>query len=154
MDNNSGKTCGTCGRIFSTQNDFLRMTSRWRVCSQEHLSLNCECGSTIFLKKGKYPWYSPDKALKQAGASKDAISIFQKLKAGKQLPYIKAKIMQMTEKLKEPDINLSTIVDSLKTEPLLAINIINMAEKMQMIEQGKITQIGGIMMRKKYRFSR
>jgi HD-like signal output (HDOD) protein len=91
-----------------------------------HLWFNCSCGSTLLVKKGKYPWYSPEKFL-----SEEAKGIFNTLGNLKSLPHIPNSVMQLQQTLADPEVSARDIANHLKTEPLMATQLLKMAENMR-----------------------
>ena len=116
------KTCNTCGRQFENPDDFLKETSRWRICDRGHLWFNCGCQSTNMILKGKFDWYSPEKSL-----SDDAQSVFNKLPSIKELPHIPHYVMQLQELIQKDTTTSKQLADIAKKAPLLATNILNIA---------------------------
>jgi HD-like signal output (HDOD) protein len=122
------KTCNSCNRTFKTEGDFFKNTSRWRVCSEENLWFNCACGSTLFLKKGKYEWYSAEKIL-----SNDAKKIFDLLRQKQSLPHIKSAVFKLEEILRDPEVDLEEIAKTLRLEPLLLGEVIKIADRLKKV---------------------
>ncbi|MEZ4743229.1 MAG: HDOD domain-containing protein [Bdellovibrionota bacterium] len=120
------KICSSCKRVYAKKEDFLRSTSRWRVCSEENLWFNCSCGSTLVLIKGNYPWYN----LKTKLGEKNA-GIFHELQKRNKLPHIKEKLMIIQGMLENYDIDMRLIEKQLKSEPLLALKIIDLANHLR-----------------------
>ncbi len=120
------KICSTCGRDFKTETDFLSETRRWRVCTSGHLWFNCGCGSTLMIPKGKYEWYSPDKFL-----SPEASTIFNKLGNLTDLPHIPTVMMELELLLKDPDTQPKVLAAAMRKEPLLATQLIQLAENLR-----------------------
>ena len=118
------KVCNNCSRRFASEQDFLTKTSRWRLCSSGHLWFNCNCGSTLLIKRGRFPWYSPGMSL-----GPDALSVFNRLGGLKGLPHIPSIAMQLLQLLqKTPQVEPSEIVRALRQEPVLSLRVLNMAE--------------------------
>jgi HD-like signal output (HDOD) protein len=76
--------------------------------------------------KGKFDWYSPDKSLSQA-----ANSIFNQLTNIDQLPYIPTLIMQFQSKLQDEDTDTPELASLAKQEPILASEIIALANRLK-----------------------
>jgi len=123
---NENSTCAVCNRAYHSESDFLNGTSRWRVCSLGHLWFNCSCGSTLLVKKGKYPWYSPEKFM-----SEEAKGIFNTLGNIKNLPHIPNSIMQLQQTLTDPDASPRAIANHLKSEPVMATQLLKIAENLR-----------------------
>lgn len=126
MPSDNEKKCASCGRIFRSEGDFMRNTSRWRVCSEENLWFNCVCGSTLILKKGKYPWYSPAQ-----GLSDDGKRLFESLRQKDSLPYIRSAVFQLQDKLQSPEFDVDEVAKILRHEPLLLGEVIALAGRLK-----------------------
>jgi HD-like signal output (HDOD) protein len=120
------KACATCKREYRTETDFLSDTRRWRVCTSGHLWFNCSCGSTLMIPKGKYEWYSPEKFLR--GETK---SVFNKLGNLKDLPHIPTVVMELQLLLQDPDTSPKAIATALRKDPVLATQLIQLAENLR-----------------------
>lgn len=116
------KTCNTCGREYNTPDEFLRSTSRWRICDRGNLWFNCGCHSTNMIVKGKFDWYSPDQAL-----SEDGKTVFNQLPSIKELPHIPHYVMQLQELIQKENTTSKQLADVAKKAPLLASNILRIA---------------------------
>lgn len=123
---NEDKKCATCGKEYRSEADFLAGTSRWRRCQQEHLWFNCSCGSTMMVKKGKYSWYSPEKFM-----SEEARGVFNTLGALKDLPHLPTSIMQLQQAMLKPDATPKEVAALLRHEPILAAQILQLAENIR-----------------------
>lgn len=120
------KTCANCKKVFATENDFLTGTSQWRLCSMENLWFDCECGSTLMLPKGKYPWYAPS-----IGMGDKAGEIFNKIAQTTTLPHIPSVIMELQLLLFNPEVETKDLVTAIKRDPFLASEIIRIAENIK-----------------------
>jgi HD-like signal output (HDOD) protein len=127
VSDTEAKVCKNCQRVYSSDQDFLTGTSRWRMCSSKNLWFNCACGSTLLLKKGKFPWYSPTQ-----GMSESAASIFNSLNDKKQLPYIKSSILELQDLLAQKEVNEVTVVSALKKDPLLLTEVMLQSERLKL----------------------
>ena len=114
------KVCNTCKRVYSTIDDFLENTERWRICDQGHLWFNCSCGSTNIIIKGKYDWYDPETLL-----SKDSQSIFNLLGGLKQLPHIPTYVMKIEQLIDDETTTSADIARAIKQTPIFAAKILN-----------------------------
>ena len=126
MSEISPKQCESCKRTFASEQDFLKETTRWRLCSMRNLWFNCSCGSTLMLPKGKYPWYSPEKAM-----SPEAASLFNRLATLKDLPKIPTSIIELQQAVDNPQTDATTLARLLKKEPFLAAEILRIADNMR-----------------------
>ena len=120
------KTCKTCERIFEKEEDFLVKTSQWRICAAKNLWFNCSCNSTLMIPKGKFPWYRPDN-----GLSAPAKSLFNSLAGMESIPRIPSAIMELQTKINDPKIEISEISRILKSDPVLASEILGMANRLK-----------------------
>jgi HD-like signal output (HDOD) protein len=130
------KTCATCQRTYASEGDFLRGTTRWRVCTLGHLWFNCNCGSTLVLIKGTYPWYAPTKAM-----SDDAAGVFNRLANKASIPRVPSVVMEITRLLEEPEINVPAIAKLLRAEPVISAFLIAAANNMKAATGTKITSL-------------
>lgn len=114
------KNCSTCSKTFSSADDFLRGTNKWRVCSSGNLWFNCECGSTLLLPKGKFPWYSPDLAM-----GEEARDIFNIISQKSSLPHLSSTIMELQQLLTSPEeeVDTSELVRAVKRDPFLTRDV-------------------------------
>lgn len=118
------KVCNSCDRSFTSEKDYLEGTSRWRICSRQSLWFNCTCGSTLILKKNKYPWYTTG-----LGLSRDAHSIFNQLsQAGQHLPYVDSSVAELQKVLQEDNIDIEQIAESLRKDPILLLDVMTLAK--------------------------
>jgi HD-like signal output (HDOD) protein len=120
------KECKNCNKVFASESDYLENTSRWRKCSEGNLWFNCSCGSTLFLKKGKYDWFSPDMRMSESTAS-----LFNRLSHKDSLPYIKNSVLQLQELLTNPNVDMKDIEVKLKKEPIIAGEVLSLATKLK-----------------------
>lgn len=130
------KTCNTCGRKFSTPDDFLKNTSRWRVCESGHLWFNCLCNSTNMIIKGKFDWYNPQKQLSGA-----AQSVFNKLPSIQDLPRIPSYVMEIQTLLQDENASAAKIANIAKRDPLLASQILKVANNLVSSRATKIESL-------------
>jgi HD-like signal output (HDOD) protein len=122
----ASKKCGNCNRSFTSDQDFLHGTSRWRVCSDSNLWFNCACGSTLILPKNKYDWYSPEIAM-----GPEAKAIFNQLSETKNLPHIPASILKLQTLIQDPSSEFDDMAKAIKTEPFIAAQILAMANHLK-----------------------
>ena len=120
------KECKKCSRKFVTETDFFTGTSRWRICDMGNLWFNCSCQSTMMLKKGKFPWYSPDKVM-----SKEAASVFNQLATLKNLPHLPQALMKLQTLLGDDNSTSGQIVQALRSNALIAGNVLKTANNLK-----------------------
>lgn len=130
------KKCSTCGRIYSEPRDFLKNTSRWRICSGGNLFFNCSCESTLVIPKGKYDWYNPGLFM-----GEKARSIFNNLSAPESIPYLPAAAIELQEALNNPNSSAGQLAQLCKQDPALAANIIASANTMRQVHTKAATSI-------------
>lgn len=118
------KSCKNCGRNFMNPQDFLKDTSRWRICDEGHLWFNCNCKSTCMILKGRYPWYNPTARL-----SPEAQSVFNRLPQMKELPHISTFVMEVQVLLENENTSSQQLAKVAKRDPLLAAQILNVANQ-------------------------
>jgi HD-like signal output (HDOD) protein len=119
----ASKTCNTCHREYHTETDFLSNTSRWRKCSVGNLWFNCNCGSTLILPKGKYDWYSPEKAL-----GNEALTVFNQISILKDLPHIPAQVLEIQRLVTDGTSHTKEIADAIKQDPFVAAQLLTIAQ--------------------------
>lgn len=125
---NADSVCANCGKAYRDENDYLTETRRWRVCSLGHLWFNCRCGSTLMVRKGKFPWYSPEKYL-----SEEARGVFNRLGNLKDLPHIPTVVMELQRLLQDPALTPKALAAQVRREPILATQIMQVAEGLQRV---------------------
>jgi HD-like signal output (HDOD) protein len=120
------KKCHSCGREFRTEADFLSGTTRWRICNQGHLWFNCSCHSTLLITKGKYDWYSPEKAM-----SAEASTVFNKLSNLKDLPHFPSQVLEIQKLVGDPKATPKQIAEAIKRDPIGATQLLTIAENIR-----------------------
>jgi len=120
------KVCNTCGRKYMHENDFLKETTRWRMCERGNLWFNCGCNSTNMIIKGKFPWYSPDMNM-----SEDAKSVFNTLPALQELPHLPTSVMELQQLIRDDKTSSSQLARVSKKDPLIASNILKIANNLK-----------------------
>ena len=120
------KICQTCQRKYEKDSDFLMNTSQWRICSSKNLWFNCSCASTLMIPKGKFPWYRPDQAI-----SEPAKSLFNSLSGLETIPHIPSAVMELQSKINDPKVETSEISKILKSDPVLAGEVLGMANRLK-----------------------
>lgn len=130
------KICHTCGREFLTPDDFIRNTSRWRICESGHLWFNCACNSTSMVFKGKHDWYDPASQL--SGAAR---SVFNQLPAFKKLPRIPSYVMELQTLLEDESASAGQLAALTKRDPLLAAQLLKLANNQRAARGKKIESL-------------
>jgi HD-like signal output (HDOD) protein len=119
--------CAVCSRIYASESDFLKGTARWRICSLGHLWFNCSCGSTLVIKRGKFPWFSPEKLL-----GEEAKSVFNKLGSIKDFPHVSSSTLEMQSLISRPETSLAEIATAIRREPVIAARVLQIAESFRL----------------------
>ena len=135
----SQKTCATCGRVYQGEADFLKDTSQWRMCNLGNLWFNCNCGSTLMLKKGKFDWYSPDKFM-----SPTAASFFNEIAAVKDLPHMPSAVISLQTMLQNPETEVSDLAATVKKDPFIAAEILTVANGIKNLRNPRTPKIDSI----------
>lgn len=117
------KTCNVCKRIFVTESDFFRRTSRFRICSRGHLYFNCSCDGTLMIPHGKYRWFDPRQVLPEGAAA-----LWDTYKHLRDLPSMPAVCLEAQAALDRPDSDLAEIVQIIRTDPYFAARILAVAD--------------------------
>lgn len=130
------KKCGNCGREYKTDKDFLSYTTRWRQCSEGNLWVNCNCGSTIVLPKGKYDWFAPENKM-----STQANSVFNQLSKDKEIPHLDSQVMRITELLSQEEFSLEELTAAIKRDPLIATDVLSVANNLKVAGISQIDSI-------------
>ena len=120
------KVCNTCGREFWTEQDFLKSTTRWRMCERGNLWFNCGCNSTNMIIKGKFPWYSPDMFM-----SGEAKSVFNTLPSLQDLPHLPTSVMELQQLILDDKVSSAKLAQVSKKDPLIATNILKIANNLK-----------------------
>lgn len=122
------KVCGSCSRAFKETDDFLKGTNQWRVCSGGNLWFNCDCGSTLMLPNGKFPWYSPSLAM---GA--EASSVFNQMAQKDKLPHISSAVMELQQLIADEGTDVDQLAKAVKRDPFIAAEVMNVCDNMRKI---------------------
>ena len=129
--------CHNCGNTYANESDYLKGGSHWLLCSEGHLWFDCACGSTLMLRKGKFPWFSPTHFMSQ-----EAKSVFNHLGA-QNIPHLSHKMMSILRLLNDKS-EMSILVKAFKKEPLLASEVMSIASYMKRMREGDNTPISTI----------
>ena len=126
------KVCKSCGREFRSETDFLKGTSRWRICDRGHLWFNCSCNSTQTIVKGKFDWYSPDLLMSQ-----NAKSVFNKLPEMKKLPHLPSLVMELLQLMQDESVSAAQLAKAFRRDPILAAKVLKIANRMRPVQDGQ-----------------
>ena len=118
--------CQCCNRKFETPEDYLKGTSRFRVCSRGNLWFECSCGSGLILKKGEFEWYSP--TMNMSDAAKTVFSDVQEIK---NIPLIPSAVIKLQSTIADENSSSREIKEVLKMAPNIALAIINTANNIR-----------------------
>lgn len=119
-------TCAVCDREYLSADDFIRNTSKWRVCTQGCLWFECSCRSSLMLPKGEYEWYSP-----MINMGKKAATIFTQIAEIERLPTIPSQIIELQNRIADEHSTSKDIKEALKMLPDLALNVIDAANTLK-----------------------
>lgn len=78
------------------------------------------------IPKGKFPWYRPDSSI-----SEPAKTLFNTLAGMESIPHIPSAIMELQTKISDPKVEISEISKILKSDPVLASEILGMANRLK-----------------------
>ena len=78
------------------------------------------------IPKGKFPWYRPER-----GISEPAKSLFNSLTGVEAIPHIPSAILELQSKINDPTIEIAEISKALKSDPILASEILSMANRLK-----------------------
>lgn len=120
------KECKNCGREYRVESDYLKQTSRWRVCDSGHLWFNCSCDSTVMVPKGKFEWYTPDQVL-----SEEACGVFNRLPNLGTLPHLPTSIMELQAALADSNSSNKLLVEKLRKNAFVATEVLKSANNMR-----------------------
>ena len=124
------KVCGNCKKEFSSSEDFLDSTTNWRLSDDKRLWFNCDCGSTMCLPKGGYPWYSPSLKL-----SAEAKSIFNQIPKLESLPNIPSTIIDIQNALLAEELDVEKVVKLVKTEPFTLTEVLSVFNNLRLLNK-------------------
>ncbi|MBI2602188.1 MAG: HDOD domain-containing protein [Deltaproteobacteria bacterium] len=130
------KVCKTCDRVYKSEHDFLINTYEWRTHNNKEMWFSCSCGSTLILKAGQFEWFDPYKLL-----SDRAKTIFNDLALSTHLPRIRTSIERIQNLLEQPDSEAKDIARELKGEPLLAADLLKLANHVRRENSAEINKL-------------
>ncbi len=118
--------CQCCERVYEAPEDYLKGTSKFRVCPKAFLWFECSCGSGLVLKKGEYEWYSPTLHMSEAAAT-----IFRNVQEIRNIPLIPTSIMTIQTVISDERSSSADIKKALKQAPNIAMGVIRMANNLR-----------------------
>lgn len=130
------QVCDNCQRRFLSEQDYLKDTTGWCICSAENLWFECSCSNTMMVPKGEYSWYSPEKHM-----SPEAATLFNRLAKKDELPHIPQSVMQLQQALKNPHSDSKVLAEIIKQDPLLAMELLSQANNLRMMNAPKIASL-------------
>jgi HD-like signal output (HDOD) protein len=88
------------------------------------------------LKKGHFPWYSPD-----LGLSHQAKTVFNQLGNIKQIPHMSNSLLELQLELQNPEVLPKTLALKLKQDPLVSAHVLKVAESLRRLRSPETTPI-------------
>ncbi|MFK7827637.1 MAG: HDOD domain-containing protein [Oligoflexales bacterium] len=131
----ASKTCKVCARNYFTPADYMENGRSWRICTVGYLWFECQCGSTLALKKGSYSWYSPKLSLEPT-----SIPIFEDSEAMSKIPQLPGGLMKLQQQIRNPQVSSNQIAGILRKTPVLATEVLSMANNIK-TAQGAIKKL-------------
>ncbi len=118
--------CQCCERVYEVPEDYLKGTSKFRVCPKAFLWFECSCGSGLVLKKGEYEWYSPTLHMSEAAAT-----IFQNVQEIRNIPLVPTAIMTLQTVISDENSSSTDIKKALKQTPNIAMGVLRIANNLR-----------------------
>ncbi len=128
--------CQCCERKYLEPEDYLKGTSRFRVCSKENLWFECSCGSGLILKKGDYEWYSPTLKMSDAAAT-----VFQNVRELKNIPLVPTAVIELQSVISDENASSKDIENALKKAPNIALSVIRTANSLRTSSSANINSL-------------
>ena len=128
--------CQCCERKFETPGDYLRGTSRFRVCTKGNLWFECSCGSGLILKKGEFEWYSPNLKMSEAAGT-----IFKKVQEIKNIPLIPTAVLQLQTLISDDNASSKKIGETLRHAPNIALGVLRTANNLRSASSPELTSL-------------
>jgi len=130
------EVCKECKRQYILENDYLTGTSHWHISTEGDLWFNCSCGHLLQVKKGKFPWFTPEKIL-----SPDKATLFNLLAKKSTMPYIPTSVMELQIAIADPKLSAIDLANTAKKDPLLSADILSHANTMKLSDGQKISSL-------------
>ncbi len=118
--------CQCCERKYESPEDYLKGTSRFRVCSKGNLWFECSCGSGMILRKGEFEWYSPTLTM-----SDTAATIFKDVQEIKNIPLVPTAVMELQTVIADENSSSKTIEEALRHAPNIALGVLRTANNLR-----------------------
>lgn len=132
----SSLTCQTCGREYHNQNDYLRDTTRFRICTEGHLWFECSCHSGLVLQKGQFSWYTP-----QDRMSPEASEVFNTVSQLKKTPLMSSASVKLQAQIHDDAVSSKELESSLRRTPKVALQVLSSANHLKPAGVGEITHL-------------
>lgn len=129
-------TCQCCARKYETPEDYLKGTSRFRVCSKESLWFECSCGTGLILTKGNYEWYSPT-----LNMSERASTVFKNVKEIRKLPMLPTAVIRLQTLVNNENSSPKQLREALRQTPSLALSVIRAANRLKKVISPEIREL-------------
>lgn len=120
------KHCKTCDQQFSTADDYHCSASGFRQCKAGMLWFECQCGSTLVLKKGCFDWYDPGRNL-----SKEGQALYKDPTLMDSFPSLPSAVMKLQQYVRDPLKSSLDIGVALKKAPVLAAELLKQANNLR-----------------------
>jgi len=118
--------CQCCERRYESPEDYLKGTSRFRVCPKGMLWFECSCGSGLILRKGEYEWYSPTMQMSEAAAT-----VFKDVQEIKNIPLIPTAVLTLQNAIADETSSSKEIREALKQAPNIAMGVMRTANNLR-----------------------
>jgi HD-like signal output (HDOD) protein len=118
--------CQCCERVYEVPEDYLKGTSKFRVCPKGFLWFECSCGSGLVLKKGEYEWYSPTLHMSEAAAT-----IFKNVQEIRNIPLVPTAIMALQTTISDEKSSSADIKKALRQTPNIAMGVLRIANNLR-----------------------
>lgn len=118
--------CQCCERVYEVPEDYLKGTSKFRVCPKGFLWFECSCGSGLVLKKGEYEWYSPTLHMSEAAAT-----IFKNVQEIRNIPLVPTSIMTLQTVISDEKSSSADIKQALRQTPNIAMGVLRIANNLR-----------------------
>jgi HD-like signal output (HDOD) protein len=128
--------CQCCERVYEVPEDYLKGTSKFRVCPKGFLWFECSCGSGLVLKKGEYEWYSPTLHMSEAAAT-----IFKNVQEIRNIPLVPTAIMALQTVISDEKSSSADIKKALKQTPNIAMGVLRIANNLRASSVSEFTNL-------------
>lgn len=128
--------CQCCERKYDNPADFLRGTSRFRVCTKGNLWFECSCGSGLILRKGEFEWYSPSLKMSEAAAT-----IFKEVQEIKNIPLIPTAVLELQNVISNENSSSKQISTALRNAPNIALGVLKTANNLRSSSSAEMSSL-------------